>query len=59
MNEGGKSDRPVVPANPPNKVTAAEAGEERGRAKGNTASKLLPDTGPDTRRPVRWNVCAK
>ena len=42
MNEGGKSDRPVVPANPPNKVTAAEAGEERGRAKGNTASKTPP-----------------
>jgi RNA-directed DNA polymerase len=46
MNEGGKSDRLVVPANPPNKVTAAvgaaEVGEERGRAKGNTASKTPP-----------------
>ena len=42
MNEGGKSDRPVIPANPPNKVMAAEAGEERGRAKGNTASKTPP-----------------
>src|SRR6266567_1311263 len=39
MNERGKSDRPVVPANPPNKATAAEVGEERGRAKGNTDSK--------------------
>jgi RNA-directed DNA polymerase len=42
MHEGGKSDRPVVPANPPNKATAAEVGEERGRAKGNTASKPHP-----------------
>ena len=34
MHGGGKSDRPVVPANPPNKgpavVGVAEAGEERG-----------------------------
>ena len=44
MNERGKSDGPVVPANPPNKaaVAAAEAGEERGSAKGNTASKTRP-----------------
>ena len=44
MNGYGKSDRPVVPANPPNKVVeaAAEAGEERGRAKGNTDSKTHP-----------------
>jgi RNA-directed DNA polymerase len=39
MHEGGKSDRLVVPANPPNKAAAAEVGEERRRAKGNTASK--------------------
>jgi RNA-directed DNA polymerase len=44
MYEGGKSDRPVVPANPSNKAAsaAAEVGEERGRAKGNTASKTHP-----------------
>jgi RNA-directed DNA polymerase len=42
MNERGKSDGPVVPANPPNKAAAAEAGEERGPAKGNTASKTRP-----------------
>src|SRR5262245_53676024 len=42
MHERGKSDRPVVPANPPNKATAAEVGEERGRAKGNTGSKTHP-----------------
>jgi RNA-directed DNA polymerase len=42
MHERGKSDRLVVPANPPNKVTAAEVGEGRGRAKGNTASKPHP-----------------
>jgi len=41
MNERGKSDRPVVPANLPNKAVraVAEVGEERGRAKGNTDSK--------------------
>ena len=32
----GKSDSPVVPAKPPNKVVAAEVVEERGLAKGNT-----------------------
>src|SRR5947209_4283705 len=44
MNGHGKSDRSVVPANPLNKAAAAaaEAGEERGRAKGNAASKTRP-----------------
>jgi RNA-directed DNA polymerase len=46
MNECGKSDGPVVPANLPNNVPAvagaAEVGEERGPAKGNTASKTPP-----------------
>jgi group II intron reverse transcriptase/maturase len=44
MNERGKSDRPVVPANLPNKAVqaAAEVGEERGRAKGNADSKTRP-----------------
>jgi RNA-directed DNA polymerase len=46
MHERGKSDDRVVPANPPNKVTAAagaaEAGEGRRSAKGNTASKTPP-----------------
>jgi RNA-directed DNA polymerase len=42
MHERGKSDGPVVPANPPNKAAAAEAGEERGPAKGNTVSKARP-----------------
>jgi RNA-directed DNA polymerase len=44
MNERGKSDGPVVPANLPNKAAsvAAEVGEERGSAKGNTASKTRP-----------------
>ena len=44
MNEGGKSDRPVVPANLPNKAVqaAAEVGEERVRAKGNADSKTRP-----------------
>jgi RNA-directed DNA polymerase len=46
MHERGKSDDRVVPANPLNKDTAAagaaEAGEERRSAKGNTASKTPP-----------------
>src|SRR5216683_5999034 len=42
MNEHGQSDRFVVPANPPDKAAAAEAGEERKRAKGNTASETRP-----------------
>src|SRR5436190_19747584 len=42
MNERGKSDGPVVPANLPNEAAAAEAGEERGPAKGNTDSKTCP-----------------
>src|SRR6266542_2896244 len=42
MHERGKSDRLVVPANPPNKAMAAEVGEGRGRAKGNTAGKPHP-----------------
>ena len=42
MHGRGKSDGPVVPANLPNKAAAAEAGEERGPAKGNTDSKPRP-----------------
>src|SRR5258707_4970219 len=44
MNEGGKSDRPVVPANLPNNAVeaATEVGEGRGRAKGNTDGKTQP-----------------
>src|SRR5436305_3693249 len=42
MNGSGQSDRFVVPANPPNKAKAAEAGEERERTKGNTAGETRP-----------------
>jgi RNA-directed DNA polymerase len=42
MNGHGQSDGPVVPASPPNKASAAEAGEERGPAKGNTAGETRP-----------------
>ncbi len=42
MNGSGQSDRFVVPANPPNKAEAAEAGEEREGAKGNTAGETRP-----------------
>jgi RNA-directed DNA polymerase len=42
MNGHGQSDRFVVPANPPNKAAAAEAGEERERAVGNTGRETRP-----------------
>jgi RNA-directed DNA polymerase len=42
MHEHGKSDGPVVPANLLSKAVAAEAGEERGPARGNTAGKTRP-----------------
>jgi group II intron reverse transcriptase/maturase len=44
MYEGGKSDGPVVPAKPPNNTAGAvaEVVEERGSAKGNTASSTHP-----------------
>src|SRR6266852_4794844 len=42
MNGHGQSDGLVVPANPPNKAPAAEAGEERGPAEGNTAGETRP-----------------
>ena len=45
MNERGKSDSPVVPVSPPNKTPVAEAGEERGLAKGNTAGTTCPGHG--------------
>ena len=51
MNERGKSDSPVVPAKPPNKVAhaAAEVVEERGLAKGNTDEQNAPRTQRRTR----------
>src|SRR5207247_976617 len=42
MNGHGQSDRFVVPANPPDKAAAAEAGEERERAVGNMAGETRP-----------------
>jgi RNA-directed DNA polymerase len=44
MHERGKSDSPVVPANPPNNAeqSAAEAVEERGLPKGNATSAPRP-----------------
>src|SRR3954466_14274155 len=58
MHERGKSDRFVVPANPPNKATAAEAGEERERAKGNTVSKTHPgpSAGTDASSALAWSA---
>jgi RNA-directed DNA polymerase len=44
MNDREKSDRPVLPANPPNKPgePSAEVGEGRGLPEGNTASETHP-----------------
>jgi RNA-directed DNA polymerase len=44
MNEGGKSDSPVVPVKPPNNAASAvaEVVEGRGLAEGNTTSKTRP-----------------
>jgi RNA-directed DNA polymerase len=42
MNEHGKPDRFAVPANLLNKAAAAEAGEERERARGNTGGETRP-----------------
>ena len=49
MYERGKSDGCVVPVTPSNKASAAEVGEERQPAKGNTDSKTRPgrSAGPD------------
>src|ERR1041385_5976178 len=46
MNDGGKSDRSVVPEKQPNKADrhAAEAAEERDRAKGNPSKRDKPWT---------------
>ena len=59
MNGHGKSDRFVVPANPPNKAAAAEAEEERERAKGNTDGKTAPDAVPGQVCQVRWTACGR
>ena len=44
MDDRGKSDDPVVPANLPNNAPggAAEVGEERGSPKGNAAGETRP-----------------
>lgn len=44
MNDRGKSDRPVVPANPSNKASAAETEEGRGLTKGNAGQQNVPRT---------------
>jgi len=53
MHGNGKSDRPVVPANQPNKAvqTVAEVGEERGLTKRNTTSKTGPGHSAGLSRP--------
>jgi L-alanine-DL-glutamate epimerase-like enolase superfamily enzyme len=70
MNGRGKSDGSVVPANLRNKAAAAGVGEERGPARGNTASKTRPgrSAGPGVSRALAavagldialWDVLAK
>ena len=59
MNGRGQSDRPVVPANPPNKAAAAEAGEERERPRGTRPVKHAPDAVPGQACQVGWTVCAR
>ncbi len=52
MDGQGKSDRPVVPAKPPNNVVPAATAEEvegRGLAKGNTGQQNAPRTQRRTR----------
>jgi group II intron reverse transcriptase/maturase len=53
MNGHGKSDRPAVPAKPPNKAgqPAAEGAEERGLAKGNPRQQNAPRTPSRTGAP--------
>ena len=51
MNEGGKSDSPVVPAKPPNKTSVAEVVEGRGLVEGNTAGKTRPGHGAGSGAP--------
>ena len=51
MDDRGKSDRPVVPTNPPNKASAAEAEEGRGLAKGNVGQQNVPRTQSRTGTP--------
>src|SRR5512133_3913371 len=63
MHERGKSDRFVVPANPPNKATAAEVGEERewkgSEPRGTRTVKRIPDPVPEPMRRARWAVCVR
>ena len=59
MNGHGQSDGPVVPANPPNKAAAAEAGEERGPAKGNAAGETRPGRSAGQVCQVSWTACGK
>jgi len=53
MNGHGKSDRPVVPANLPNKAVAAEAG-----GKGASGGEHDQQTTPRTQRRARCVTCA-
>jgi RNA-directed DNA polymerase len=59
MNGSGQSDRFVVPANPPDKAAAAEAGEERERPGGTRPVKHAPDAVPGQVCQASWAVCAK
>ena len=58
MNGRGKSDGPVIPENLPNKAAAAEAGERKGAAKGNTeGNRTRTQAGPGVSS--AWTVCVR
>jgi hypothetical protein len=61
MHDHEKSDRPVVPANPPNKpgLPGAEVVEGRGLPEGTRPAKHAPDAVPDSACQVSWIVCAR
>ena len=59
MNGHGQSDRFVVPANPPNKAVAAEAGRKGSEPRGTRPVKHAPDAVPGQVCQVSWTVCGK
>jgi hypothetical protein len=59
MNGHRQSDRSVVPANPPDKAAAAEAGRKGSEPRGTRTVKHAPDTVPGQVCQVSWTVCGK
>ena len=61
MHDREKSDRLVVPANPPNNPAqaGAEVGREGACPRGTRPAKHAPDTVPGKACQVSWIVCAE